>query len=180
MSSSVAEAQKYKKGYYFTNKGEKITGQIRHVFRAKVGNKPDNGIIFRQKKGAKKVDLSPYQISAFVIEADSFSTLNNFRVNSLAFYKKDFVQVAIVGNINMLIHYSTVSSTSNGMTFQDPVYTEFLQKDGKTIRMNTKKDFYEALPKLLVENPLLAADVKSKRYKLKDLQKIIEEYNSSF
>ncbi|MEM8893874.1 MAG: hypothetical protein AAGC88_04795 [Bacteroidota bacterium] len=176
----TSKAQRFKEGYYYTNEGEKVVGQVRHVFSAKFGNMGDNTIVFRERKGAKKLKLDSYEIKSFVIEKDSFIVVKNFKINAFANYSRDFAKVLISGKLTLLLHHTTATNGSGAVMMTTPVTTYLINGQGKTRRMSTNKDFRQVLPTFLVGAPEIIEKIESKDYSKPHLRQIIREYNEKF
>jgi hypothetical protein len=98
-------------GYYYAKDGQKVEGLIKFnrgsfsVF----GSRPSS-IKFKSNSGSKSVKLTPDDILSFVVESDSFTTIYNFKINSISGeYTQDFAQVIEVGKISLYLHRSSSS-----------------------------------------------------------------------
>lgn len=103
--------ERFASGHYYTKEGNKIEGLIkfnRATFSA-FGSKPSS-IKFKASSDAKTVKLTADDITSFVIGADSFAIIRNFKINSISGdYVQDFAQVVETGPINLFIHKSSSS-----------------------------------------------------------------------
>ena len=66
-------------GYYYTHTGQKVAGLLRLRYDARFSSKPDNWVVFKQARKAKKAIFSPSDIKAFVIGADSFTVIKTLK-----------------------------------------------------------------------------------------------------
>ena len=102
-------ADEYKNGHYYTTDGRKVYGLIvflRGSFSV-FGTSP--GIIkYKPNTNTKPVKLNSSDISAFVIERDSFTLITDFKINSIGgVFRKDFVQVLETGALKLYLHRSS-------------------------------------------------------------------------
>lgn len=95
-------------GHYYTKDGQKVEGLIKFV-RASFsvfGSRPSS-IKFKSDSRSKSTSFTPDDILSFVVEKDSFTIIQDFKINSISGeYAKDFVQVIEVGQINLYLHKS--------------------------------------------------------------------------
>jgi hypothetical protein len=109
LNSQPLFAAPFMKGHYYTVDGKRVEGLIKLVRSSfsVFGSKPCS-IRFKEKIKAKTTKLSINDMTAFVIEQDSFALVYNIKINSIqGEYVKDFSQVHIVGAMNLFIHKST-------------------------------------------------------------------------
>ena len=171
--SSLAEP--FLKGHYYTNDGKRVEGLIkfgRATFSA-FGSKPSN-IKFKANSSSSTVKLTAEDISAFVIEKDSFAIVQNIKINSIhGEYARDFAQVIEVGRINLFVHKS---SSSDGKFSYD--HDKFvISKDNKVFlgiwNINKQR---EEISEYFSERPDLLAKILDKKDET-PIPMLVKEFN---
>lgn len=194
---STNVSAQFKKGYYYTLNGEKVEGYIKH----KIGDKEwmleaNNYIEYKPDKKQKSKALTSKEIKSFIIERDStmqrdsFVLLNNLEGKDFSNYSKDFAKVEIEGKISLYTHYSLKSSrgslTNTGSGFvtmgggYSKVATPLVRKDKKAYSIHNKAKFREVMINMLSDYPELQEMVTNKDFELKNLEALIEIYNSKY
>jgi hypothetical protein len=166
-------AADFLQGHYYRTDGKRVDGLIRHVtgnfsvFGSKSGH-----IRFKTDDKAKAVKLGVDDITSFVIGKDSFTLIYNFKINSISGnFEKDFVQVAVIGKMNVYIHKC---SSSDGNVFYDHERT-VLSKDNKAYLgiWNAKKQ-QDEIANWFSDRPDLKEKVVQGNF---DLPRLVAEYN---
>jgi len=168
---STAFAQ-YVEGRYYTHDGQKVEGLVEHVYQARFGKTPDNYIMFRPEKGAKKTKLTTKDIQSFAIGKDSFVVIKNFELNSMAKYNEDFARVIKSGKINLYLFYTTKG------TDPTPVRVYLAEKNGKIVTMHHKDDLEQNLNTFFGDDKEFARKIQGNKLKGNEIEKIVEEYNT--
>lgn len=170
----------YKEGFYYDSEGERIDGYLYYGYSYKKELK------YKVNEVAKREILTPKQVKGFVIEADSFIVVKNFYNEGLHggqhHHESDFAQVALTGRITLLKHYSTQGSgSSNPSTPVNGLVTFLLKKHGSddiiTVSKNQKK-FINIMSEALGDNPQIKDDILNGRYSIRNIEKLVSEYNS--
>jgi hypothetical protein len=170
-----ANAEPYKKGYYYTHDGVKTEGLIKYnraTFSA-FGSKKSS-ISFKENDDAKPVKFTADDIPAFVIDNDSFTIVYNIKINSVSGeYAKDFAKVVAIGKMNLFVHMS--ASSSGTWDYENDVIV--LSKDGKSFLgiWNPKKQ-REEIAELFSDNPGIKARILNKEFD-KNIPGLVTEYN---
>jgi hypothetical protein len=167
----------FKSGYYFAKDETKINGLLKFQYNKSglLTNKLDGDctLAFKKEKGGKRVVLTTDDICCFVIEKDSFTVVRNFRLNSFAYYPRDFAKILVAGRINLYSYFSTVSQRGVPRTVKDWL----IEKDGKTDKL-TRKRFKELMPVYLNDYPELVSEIQNNSLRYKDTEKILKVYNA--
>lgn len=178
VAGSAAFPQKFIEGHYYTHDGQRIAGLIHHSYMARFSSSPDNYIEFKATPEAKEQKLTTKEVRSFVAGNDSFIIVKNFAINGFAYYDEDFVKVVKSGRINLYLHYSTVTGSDGYGVSTSTVTSYLVEKDGVLMRMK-KRDFKEKIGELFGDNKELLQKLRKKDLTYKDIEKIIEEYNTS-
>jgi hypothetical protein len=88
-------------GHYWTKDGHKISGLLK--FKPAGMHGGTSKLIYYNEKG-KKEKFGPDQLTAFVIEEDSFAVVNQFQKGSNTSFPSDFALVVDTGKINLYQH----------------------------------------------------------------------------
>jgi hypothetical protein len=169
-------AAPFLRGYHFTTDGKKIDGLImfnRATFSL-FGSKPSN-IKFKTSSDSKAIKLTAENISSFVIEKDSFATVQNIKINSISGeYKRDFAQVVQVGLMCLYVHKSSSSDGHYGYTHDNFV----ISKDNKTYlgiwNLKTQRNEIAAY---FNDRPDLKEKLLNKDVDLTSFQGLVKAYN---
>lgn len=170
-------AAPFVKGHYYTNDGKRIDGLIkfgRATFSA-FGSKPSN-IKFKANPNSNTVKLTAEDISAFVIEKDSFAVVQNIKINSInGEYAQDFAQVVEIGHMILFVHKSASSDGKSSYEHDNFV----ISRDNKVYLgiWNFNKQRNE-IAEYFSERP----DLKEKILNKKDetpFQALVKEFNNS-
>lgn len=166
-------SQTYTPGVYYTQDGQRVEGLIQHAFFAKIGQGPDNYINFKETADAKRIKLTTKEVRSFTINADSFIIIKDFTISTDVHYKEDFAKIAVLGKLNLYLHYTT---GMNGMNSFDAA-TPILEKDGKLIAL-TNRIFKSNYEEFFAGDDELIKKIKSKELTFNDVVAIVIEYNN--
>jgi hypothetical protein len=110
--TSVALGVNFKKGHYYNLDGKKIEGLIHFRAARFSALSVDPGVIkFKANPDSKAIKLGVNEILGFVIELDSFTIIENFRINAISgVFTKDFAQIVSGGIIKLYLHRSTANN----------------------------------------------------------------------
>jgi tRNA A58 N-methylase Trm61 len=175
--STSGFAQLYKKGYYYTQDGQRVEGQFRHSYKAHWGTGPDNTFSFKATKNAPKKILTTKGVKALVIEKDSFTVIKNIRLSESTAYDEDFVQVVKAGKINLYKHFSDSESADTGTL--DQTFSYLAEKDGK-VTLLKRKEFKSQMAKLIADDPDLLKKIQNRELKYDHVEKVVDAYNQRF
>lgn len=165
-----SEQKNYKEGYYYTHEGKKVKGLLRHVYGSySIFGPKENFVRFKFAPGAIPMKLTVDDISAFVIEGDTFAIARDISVSSLTHYEKDFVQVFEKGAINLFAHYSQGNGRIHINYFINTPEVPELVMVGES----TKAD----LLNLIFDYEALYSEVKASSHWQSGIATIIEKYN---
>lgn len=99
--------------YYYTKKGQKLEGSIAFhpsLLGVKGSIKPGY-ILFSEVGKQKSVKLTPEDISAFVVDRDSFAIVQHLKLSEdQSKGVEDMVQVVEKGKMNLYVHASRPGS----------------------------------------------------------------------
>jgi hypothetical protein len=177
MAIHLTSVGQFKEGYYYTKDGSKVVGLLKFNYGGNAFTNKSDGdcsVSFKTDKSAKKIKLTTNDICCFVIEADSFSIIKNFKLNAVVTYPKDFAKVLEAGKINLYLYFSTIQSGGYGgvSTATDWV----IEKDGIADKL-TKRKFKELIPTYLSDYPDLLHKITNDELSYDDTEKIIKMYN---
>lgn len=126
----TSTAEKFLSGHYYTKEGKKIEGLIKYnraTFSA-FGSKASS-IKYKASSDDKPIKLTAEDITSFVIGADSFAIIKNFKINSVnGEYEQDFAQVIERGPINLFMHRS--ASSDGKVSYDNDRYVISNEKNG--------------------------------------------------
>jgi hypothetical protein len=170
----------FKEGYYYGKDGTKVSGLINlncggNAFTDKSDG--DCSIVFKRDKKGERLKLTTNDICCFVINADSFAIVKNFKLNAFVTYPQDFAKVIGAGRINLFLYYSTVTSAGQYGGTTRTVTDWIIEKDGQADKL-TRKRFKELMPEYLADFPELLDKVTTKKLSYDDTEKIVEMYNT--
>ncbi len=184
--------QNFQPGRYYTQKNERINGLLSHrVYKSKK-DEPSNLILFKKDKDSKEVEITIHQAKAFVVDEDSFAIVhgffsNGYHYNQGRYFTEDFAKVTKKGRINLYIHYCDVTAVSSGVgtgfvpyviPHEKTVKTYLIGKaGGYTISAINQNNFKDRMESLLFDDAEMLEKLKMRKYKFKDLEKLIDDYN---
>jgi hypothetical protein len=178
LTSLHAKAQ-FKYGYYYDNEGAKVVGLLRFNYGGNLFTDKSDGdcsVSYKPYDKGKKKTLTTSDISCFVIERDSFTTIRNFRLNALVTYPKDFAKVLASGRINLYMYYAVRQSGTTAYGGASTVEEWIIEKNGQLDKL-TRKKFEELMPTYLSDYPDLLDQVNKNELKYRDIEKIVKLYN---
>jgi hypothetical protein len=165
----------YSDGYYYSKRGERVSGLIKI--------KPSNYTSFKKKKTrilfksdiedvAQEVTLADMQ--GFVVEQDSFAVVQNFKINHInGVFDEDFAKVVQTGKMNLYAHRSLIVDTY--IFYERDRY--ILSKDGNNFLgiWNAMKQ-REEISLLFADNPELMNRILKKEFDNK-IPELVALYN---
>lgn len=176
IASQNISAKAFKEGYYYTKEGKKVQGLIkfRRASFTLFSSKPSD-ILFKENEDSKSTKFTANDISSFVIGSDSFTVVYNFKINPMkGEYKEDFVQVGIIGKMNMFIHFS---SSGDGKSFYD-FDSYVLSKDNQHFLGIWKvKSQRKEIAQLFSNDEEIKIKILNKEFD-KNIPELVKEYNS--
>lgn len=166
---------------YYTNGGH-VTGLIS---RNITGKHKMLGIPFILYKTGKKADeqkIGPEAVRAFICGPASFVVAHNINDSIPVFVKVLMDEPVKLFEADKLKNTGPrfVGTGSNtwmvgGDTYSSPVL--FFGEDADHVTQVTRKNFKDAMNKVLVKRPALLEKINSKEYEYEDLEQIVNFYN---
>ncbi len=129
-------------------------------------------VSFKKTKNASKQVIGTEDLCCFVIEKDSFATVQNIRLNFKHTFPRDFAKVIQHGDINLNIYYSIIYSQNGSQTVTD----WFLVKNGRTEKIN-RIGFRKSISPFIEDYPELATNMSERKLGYDNIIQIIRSYN---
>ena len=178
LASSFAGAQ-YSPGYYIDSSGNKIPGLLEYDSVGDIFTKTSNGICRLYYKAdsstRKATKFTARDIKGFVIGADSFTVIHDFRYNANTYFPVDFVRVLEIGRIKIL-QYDPLQKSAMLYVIQDDPHW-ILEKDHKGHILD-HGSWRKTLEALISDDPELLEKIKKDGIKRKEVRQTIRDYNA--
>jgi hypothetical protein len=175
VSPSLAQSS-----YYYSNQGQKLEGNI--VFHlswlgAKGSIKPGH-ITFSEVGKQKSVKLNIEDISAFVIDSDSFTVVQNLKLGeNQAKEVEDVVQVVEKGKMNLYLHRSRQGSESKPAFIQKYILSLSGRKTSLCIYDFEKQQ--KDIASLFESNPRLKELILSGKVSTETIPNLVKAFNGA-
>jgi hypothetical protein len=174
-NSQTLFAAPFVSGHYYTTDGKKVEGLVKLIRSSfsVFGSKPCS-IKFKENSASKTIKLSINDMTAFVIEQDSFALVYNIKINSIqGEYVKDFAQVRIAGPMNLFIQKSI--SGDGKYVYENDRYV--ISKDNKKfLGLWNEKKQREEIAGFFSDNVDLKERILDKKNDI-NIPDLVKEYN---
>jgi hypothetical protein len=170
--------EKFEAGFIIDKFGTRYDGFL----RLEPGDAKNPGeLLFKETKKSKKETYGPEYLTAFKIEADSFTVLKNIPLPNKKTIKADFAKVLLVGSGGVLYFQEYLKSRSIGHAAADYNVSEENSRYLVTINGNltvlTQTNFKD-LASVVADFEDLKARIQNRKVKFSDLPKVVEEYKT--
>ena len=196
---------KFRPGYYYDINGQKVEGLIRSGTGKKpIGG--EGYITFKEDEKAEKQNLSASMIHGFVIGTDSFTVAHAPRQGNWSANELDFVEVMINAPLKLYAINSSGGGgggrsglspgigfgmggglgigTGLGLSLGSGAFggggghiVYYYGSDTGTITEIKKQNFVEVMSEVMDDEPQTVEDIKNKKYKFGDMDKLVDYYN---
>ncbi len=175
-------AQPYLPGYFVTPDQKHVKGTIKFNSIQSGHLTPTTSIPGRIKvkteNDSKPLEFSADEIRGFVMGLDSFVVLKKIPVSGYDYFKKDFVKVDQLGQLNLYIHYSQIPTGRFGTKIRR-VYILSRKGSKKLIAFHDRyqKDKFK---ELVSGDPELAMEIENDWQWMDKIPELIKKYNLYF
>ncbi len=164
--TEVHNSDSYEIGYYFDEKGKKISGMIKFQ---------DNKIWFKKGEKEFRNTIKPEEVKSFVIGVDSFFTVSKYYYKNTLKMKPVYVQyVSSFGDYTIAKHYHFREQRFGN---QSPIVETYLIKPYNSDvweNFPDNKSFKEKALKYFSHIPYLKAKISSEEYESDDMLSVIK------
>jgi hypothetical protein len=170
--------EKFEPGFIIDKFGTRYGGFL----RLEPGNGKDPGeLLFKESRKSKKESYGPEYVTAFKIEADSFTVLKNIPLPNKKTIKADFAKVMLVGSRGSLYFLEYLKSKSTGHAVAEHTISEensryLVAINGKLAVLNQNN--FRELATVVADFEDLKTRILNRKMKFSDLPKVIEEYKT--
>lgn len=170
--------EKTEPGFLIDKFGARYDGLLRYV----PGDGKSGGeIIFRESKKSKKNAYRSNYVTAFKIEADSFTILKNIPLANKKVIAADFAKVTLVGPGGVIYFHEFKKSKSTGHAATDykiaEENTRYLMSVNGKLTILTKNNF-KNFAMIVSDHKELKNKILAGKAKFADLEKLIAEYKT--
>lgn len=166
--------------YYYSRQGLKLEGSIvfhPSLLQAKGSIKPGY-ILFNEAGRQKNVKLTSKDISAFVIESDSFTVVQNLKLSeNQSKGLEDIVQVVEKGKINLYVHASRTGSESKPPFLE--VYILSIPAKQTLLCIYDFEKQQEQIGALFESNPRLKELILSGKVNVEAIPNLVKAFNAA-
>jgi hypothetical protein len=180
----------WSEGSYYDLSGKKITGLISWSVPSKsIFSGPGDNIFFKPNKEGKKVKIPSTQLTAFVMENDSFVISHHQDLAKAPF-------LAVMLNSAVKLYLSSTARASAPMMVGNPammgtamMYTAgfafsgnknvyYYGSDADALTKLEKKQFIEVMSKIMADKPEVVAKIQDKTFKYSKIEKLLDYYKT--
>jgi hypothetical protein len=170
--------EKFEPGFIIDKFGARYDGFL----RLEPGDAKNPGeLLFKESRKSKKETYGPEYLTAFKIEADSFTVLKNIPLPNKKTVKADFAKVVLAGSGGTLYFQEYVKSKTIGHAAADYKVTEensrYLMSVNNKLIVLTHTNFKD-LALVVADFEDLKARIQNRKVKFADLPKVVEEYKT--